>query len=76
MSRLEAALRIGGIFAALIGVTCLPLGFGVSPKRDSSLFSNLADMGAFIRLGFGLIALGVIGIGLSYVIPGESDDSL
>jgi hypothetical protein len=59
---------------AAIGVVCLPIGFGVSPKRDLSLFNNLADMGSFVNVGILLITLGVISLGLSSLVPSDLDD--
>jgi hypothetical protein len=55
-------------------VMCFPVGFGVNPKRDLSLFNNLADLGAFFQMGFALVALGLIGVGLSCLVPGEIDE--
>ena len=53
---------IAGIGLCGLGVICLPLGFGISPKRDLSLFDAFADTGAFALTGLGLISLGLIAI--------------
>jgi len=71
MSRLKHVLRLGGVVVAVIGLMCLPIGFRVSPKRDLSLFNNLADTGAFIATALVLIPVGLITIVLSYILPGE-----
>ena len=74
VNRLKTVLRIGGIVVAGIGGMCLPIGFGDNPKRDLSLFNNLADLGAFVQIGLLLIALGLVVLGVSYAIPGEMSD--
>jgi hypothetical protein len=33
---------------------------GVSPKRDTNFFNNLADTGMFIEYGFLLILIGIV----------------
>jgi len=71
MDRLKTALRVSGIVIALIGTMCLPVGFGVSPKRDLSLFYNLADLGAFVSAGLILIVVGLVALAISYAVPGE-----
>jgi hypothetical protein len=54
---------------------CLPVGLGVSPKRDLSLFNNLADMGAFIKAALILIPVGLIVAVLSYLLPGPEPEA-
>jgi len=66
-------LRIGGIVAMLVGFTCLPLGMGASPKRDLSVFNNIADSGAFLKMGLALMAGGLIAVVLSRFVPGDMD---
>jgi multisubunit Na+/H+ antiporter MnhB subunit len=66
-------MRVGGVVITAIGVCFLPFGFGNNPKRDHSVFHNLADLGAFIQTGLVLVGLGLILLGLSYAIPGELD---
>jgi hypothetical protein len=74
VNRLKTALRIGGVLVFAIGLMCLPIGYGISPKRDLSPFNNLADLGAFIQTGLILIAVGLLLIGASYAVPGEMTD--
>ena len=74
MARLKLFLRIGGTLCFLTGIMCLPVGYGVSPKRDLSAFKNLADMHAFVRVGVFLMALGGVAVGASYLTPGRIDD--
>ena len=50
---------IVGVSLFSFGVLCLPVGIGVSPKRDLSVFFNLADMGAFVSTGLTLIVVGL-----------------
>ena len=66
-------LRVGGIVAILVGLTCLPLGYGVSPKRDLSVFNNIVDTGAFVEIGFALIAGGLAALALSRFVPGDME---
>jgi hypothetical protein len=73
MSRVKSTLRVGGTIMAAIGILCLPVGFGTSPKRDTSAFSNLADLGAFFRVGLMMIAVGLVALAISRVIPGDAD---
>jgi hypothetical protein len=49
---------VGEIVLAATGVLCLPVGFGVSPKR--TFFNNLSDRGAFVSTALALIAVGLI----------------
>jgi hypothetical protein len=74
MSRLKVGLRVCGVLLALVGVMCLPVGYGVSPKRDLSVFANLADTGAFLRAAFVLIPSGLIVLVVSCFVPGDVDE--
>ena len=47
---------------------------GVSPKRDTSLFNNLADTGMFIKYGLLVILLGIVILVGSVFIPPYDDD--
>jgi hypothetical protein len=62
-------IRIIGYALLLIGGGALPVGFGVSPKRDLSAFENAADLGAFVKPGIVLIGTGVAVLVLSYFLP-------
>lgn len=64
-------MRIGGIVTALIGVMCLPIGYGVSPRRDLSAFNNIVDTGAFVKAALALIAVGILAIVVSRLVPGD-----
>jgi len=72
--RLKLALLAGGVVIAAIGLSCLPVGFGVCPKRDLSLFNNLPDLSVFIKAALALIPLGLIAVVLSYFLPGPEVD--
>ena len=50
MGRAKLILRIAGVASIAGGALCFPVGYGVNPKRDLSVFSNLADMGLFITM--------------------------
>jgi hypothetical protein len=58
-----------GIVIAVIGLGALPLGMGVSPKRDTNFFSNLADTGMFITYGLLMIVAGIVILIVSAFIP-------
>jgi hypothetical protein len=73
LSRLKFILQMGGIILFLFGLMCLPAGYGHSHQRGLSVFNNLADLGAFIKIGLVLMGIGVIAFFLSYFVPGESD---
>jgi hypothetical protein len=73
MGRLKLILRIGGTLCFAGGVMCMPLGYGVSPKGDLSVFVNLADMHAFIKIGLLLMAGGAVAFMASLVLPGEAE---
>lgn len=58
---MTSLMRVAGAILLAIGVLCLPIGYSVNPKRDQSVFHNLADMGGFARAG---VILGLVGLGL------------
>ena len=65
-----------GAVIALLGLGALPIGVGVSPKRDTSLFSNLADAGIFIKYGLLLILIGIVILVGSVFLPPYDDDDM
>jgi hypothetical protein len=66
---------MGGIAVFAVGAMCLPIGYGHHhPKRDLSVFFNIAEMGDFIKAGLLLIGVGLIAVILSFLLPGEMDD--
>ena len=60
MRTLRSWIRGIGIVIALVGLGALPAGVGVSPKRDTDFFNNLADTGMFIKYGLLLILIGIV----------------
>jgi hypothetical protein len=65
-------IRTAGIVIFAVGVLCLPLGgVGTSPKRDLSVFNNLADAGLFIKVGLVISAVGIVLFFLSFLLPEE-----
>jgi hypothetical protein len=66
---LRAWVRGVGLVTALIGILAFAGAPGINPKRDTSIFHNLADLGLFIDYGFILVIVGVMFILLSFVIP-------
>ena len=74
MRTLKSWIRGIGVVLALVGLGALPLGIGVSPKRDTSLFNNLANTGMFIKYGLLLILIGIVILIGSVFIPPYDDD--
>jgi hypothetical protein len=66
--------RVGGVILSILGVMCVPIGIGVNPKRDQSVFYNLADLGAFTWPAAALISIGVIAMVASRWLPGDPMD--
>jgi hypothetical protein len=74
MNNLKTVLRIGGIVIAVMGLMFLPSRNLVFDKGDLSAFSNWADVGVFVRSGFGLIVVGLVVFGLSFLVRGDMTD--
>lgn len=70
----KAWMRGIGIVATLIDVMALPLGMGVSPKRDTGFFVNLADTVTFIKFSFFLIGVGIVLLIVSILIGADDQD--
>lgn len=71
MGRLKLILRVGGVLCFACGVLFIPLGYGISPKRDLSAFNNIVDSGAFFKTGLVLMAIGAAVYVISLLLPGE-----
>jgi len=69
-------LRIAGVIVFLIGIMCLPIGYGANPKRDLSLFFNLADTGYFLSISMTLIPVGVLIWAASYIPIGKRQKTM
>ena len=76
MGHAKLLLRIADVASAAVGLGCFPVGYGVNPKRDMSLFENLADTGIFMKLGLILIVAGAVMFGASWFLPGEEPEDL
>ena len=74
MDNLKTGLRIGGIVIAAMGLMFLPSRNFVFDKGDLSAFENWADVGVFVRSGFGLIVVGLVVFGLSFLVRGRMTD--
>lgn len=68
MTAKEWVETVGFVLIAC-GLMCFPIGMGVSPKRDTSLFNNFADLGVFWKAGSILFAVGVLVLLISAIIP-------
>ncbi len=76
MEQAKLLLRIGGAASLAAGVLCLPVGYGVNPKRDLSAFSNLADMGIFVTSGLIMVAIGAVLLLGSWLLPGKEPEDV
>ena len=75
MGRAKLILRIAGVGSIAGGVLCLPVGYGVNPRRDLSVFNNLADMGMFVTAGLTLLGVGAVLLAVSWLLHrGEPED--
>ena len=63
-----------GIVLTASGIMRFPVAIGVSPKRDTSLFYNFADLGAFWMAGIVLFGVGALVVLISVVIPGDRSE--
>jgi hypothetical protein len=72
MQQLRLVLRVGGLLTAAAGVLFVPVGYGISPKRDTSVFENLVDTGVFIKVAFVLTTLGLLALLISKCLPDGS----
>jgi hypothetical protein len=64
-------IQVAGIILFFAGLLCLPVGWGASPKRDTSLFFNFADLGLYLRAALILMPVG-IGVAISsFLLPGD-----
>ena len=61
---------------AAIGIVCLPVGYGITPKRDLSAFNNLADTGIFVTAGLVLVTTGAVLLGISRILPGQESEEI
>jgi hypothetical protein len=64
-----------GVISICIGVLCFPVGFGVSPKRDLNVFSNLADLNLFFEAGVALVGAGGLVCIVSVFLPSAEGGS-
>jgi hypothetical protein len=55
---------------------CFPVGDGVNPKRDLSVFNNLAGMGMFITMGLILLTIGAVLLTASWFLTGGEPEDL
>jgi hypothetical protein len=64
-------LRLVAIVLIGIGTLCLPVGLGVNPRRDPSMFFNLADLGFFLKIGATLLGCGIACLIASAITGGK-----
>jgi len=76
MGQTKLVVRIAGVVSIAGGALCLPVGYGINPKRDLSVFSNLADTSIFVTLGLVLLAVGMLLFLGSWLLPGREPEDL
>jgi len=76
MGQTKLVVRIAGVVSIASGALCLPVGYGINPKRDLSVFSNLADTSIFVTLGLVLLAVGMLLFLGSWLLPGREPEDL
>jgi hypothetical protein len=74
VNRVKVFVRVTGAILLILGAICMPIGFGVNPKRDQSIFNNLADMGVFVRWGAILAGCGLILVVAASLLPASPDN--
>lgn len=62
-----------GICLMAVGILCLPIGFGASPKRDTSIFFNFADLGIFLKASLIFLTLGLLLLAIAWLIPRQNE---
>jgi hypothetical protein len=67
----RVVVQILGVGICVIGFLCLPVGWGASPRRDTSLFFNFADLGLYLQAALILIPAGIVVALLSFLLPGS-----
>jgi len=68
MQTIKTWFLIVGVVLCFLGFMCIPVGFGASPKRNLSLFSNFTDLGTFFQTGIVLLSAGMLVIALTMII--------
>jgi len=63
--------RVLGFVLLSVGFLCVPVGVGASPKRDTSLFFNFADLGLYLRVALIIMPVGLVVIIVSFLLPGD-----
>jgi len=66
--------RLTGVVIVAAGLLSLPVGLGVSPKRDTSFFHNLADLDGFSGWGVVVIGTGIVILILSILVPAGEEE--
>jgi hypothetical protein len=65
--RIRDWIRVFAVLMAVCGIMCLPRGATAHPENATRLFLGFVELGAFMKLGFILIAAGVLVFALSLI---------
>jgi hypothetical protein len=74
MSNFKTVLRVGGMALVGLGVMFLPVRNYVFDKRDLSAFHDVTELGVFVQTALGLILVGLVAFGSSFLIRGDGSD--
>jgi hypothetical protein len=65
--RIRDWIRVCAVLVAACGIMCLPYGAAAHPEKTTSLFLGFVELGAFMKLGFILIAASLPVFALSFI---------
>ena len=65
--RVRDWIRVFAVVLAACGLACLPYGAVAHPEKTTSLFYGFAELGAFMTIGFILILVSLLVLGLSFI---------
>ena len=71
---LKTVLRVGGVVIMVVGGFFLPIRNYVFDKGDLSAFHDVGELGVFVWPALWLILVGLVLLGLSFLVPGELSD--
>jgi hypothetical protein len=73
-TRQKTALRIGGMVFVAIGCLFFPVRNVVFNRSDTSVFHQIANLGAFVPWGATCLMIGLLAVGASFLIRGDLSD--
>ena len=74
MINVKTVLRIGGVVILAIGLMFVPVRNYVFDAGDLSAFDDVTELGGFVWVAVLMIVVGLVAIGLSFLVRGEMSD--